>query len=47
VRTHSEYEFTCECGEVIVTREPATKCAKCGRLIKIVWREEETQHAER
>ena len=31
----SEYEVTCECGAVVRTHEPNTKCAACGRLIQI------------
>jgi len=41
MRRHSVYEFVCECGAQIACEEPQTRCPKCDRLIRIVWREEE------
>ena len=42
MRRHSVYEFVCECGTTIESEEPQCKCPKCGRLIRLDWRKEET-----
>ena len=37
MRTHSLYEFACECGQPITSPEAAITCPSCGALIQIEW----------
>lgn len=40
MRTHSVYEFECECGRTVQCEDKQTRCPHCGRLIRLIWREE-------
>jgi len=44
MRTASQFEFECECGEKIVSFAAYITCPNCGREIRIDWRAEDERN---